>query len=67
VPTGAPHALQNFAPAGSSVAHEPHMTASRRPHSKQNLASPGFSCRHCGQRIMAPGSTEGRQSGGEHR
>ena len=43
VPTGAPHSLQNFAPAGSSVVHEPHMSASRRPHSKQNLASPGFS------------------------
>jgi hypothetical protein len=42
--TACPHSLQNFAPLGSSVPQARHLSASRRPHSKQNLASPGLSC-----------------------
>jgi hypothetical protein len=40
------------APAGNSVPQAPHERASRRPHSGQNLASSGFSCRHWGQRLI---------------
>jgi hypothetical protein len=59
--------VQNFAPAGSSVAHAAHMRASRRPHSKQNLASPGvlvpaLRATHHGTRV-----TKASRAGGGHR
>src|SRR5262245_34937881 len=43
-PTALPHSRQNLAPAGSSVPHWLHPSASRVPHSRQNFACGGFSC-----------------------
>ena len=50
---------------GVPLRTRPQRSASLRPHSKQNLASPGFSCRHWGQRITATRSREARRFGGE--
>jgi hypothetical protein len=46
-PNDAPHLLQNFARAGSSLPQWPQRAANGCPHSRQNFESLGFSCWHC--------------------